>query len=156
MGSLARRRLDSIDLTVLKYLQNDSRTPLEKIAEEAGVTKSAIHYRIRKLEKSGVIQGYYAKLDPIVLGKDYVAMSLVRGKYGPRYHERLGSKLAAIPGVWAVYFLFGDWDFVVLTRSNNREDLSKKIEAIINMKEVERGATQIVSRVFKEDPRVEL
>jgi Lrp/AsnC family transcriptional regulator for asnA, asnC and gidA len=68
----------------------------------------------------------------------------------------LGSKLAAIPGVWAVYFLFGDWDFVVLTRSNNREDLSKKIEAMINMKEVERGATQIVSRVVKEDPRVEL
>jgi Lrp/AsnC family leucine-responsive transcriptional regulator len=90
------------------------------------------------------------------LGKDYVAVSLIRGKYGPRYHERLGKKLTAIPGVWVVYFLFGDWDFLVITRSNNREDLAGKVETIINMKEVERGATQIVSRVVKEDPRVEV
>jgi hypothetical protein len=44
----------------------------------------------------------------------------------------------------------------VITRSNNREDLAGKVETIINMKEVERGATQIVSRVVKEDPRVEV
>ena len=153
---LVPRILDSLDVLVLKYLQEDSRTPLEKIAVAAGVPKSTIHYRIRKLEKMGVIQGYCAKVDPALLGKDYVAVSLIRGKYGPRYHERLGRKLAAIPGAWAVYFVFGDWDFIVLMRSNDREDLSKKIDSIINMKEVERGATQIVSRVVKEDPRVEL
>jgi len=141
---------------VLRYLQNDSRTRLERIAKAAGVEKSTIHYRIRRLEKSGVIQGYYTKIDPTSLGKDYFAMSLIRGKYGPKYHERLGKKLAAIPGVWVVYFLFGDWDFIVLTRSDNREDLAKKVETIINMKEVERGATQIVSRVVKEDPRFDI
>jgi Lrp/AsnC family leucine-responsive transcriptional regulator len=153
---LAKRGLDTVDLTILKHLQNNSKVPLDKIATAAGVPKATIHYRIKRLERTGAIQGYYAKVDPILLGKDYVAVSLIRGKYGPRYHERLGKKLAAIPGVWVVYFLFGDWDFLVITRSNNREDLSGKVETIINMKEVERGATQIVSRVVKEDPRVEV
>jgi len=156
MQRVARRGLDQVDLIVLKHLQDDSRTPLDEIARAAGVPKSTIHYRIRKLEKMGAIRGYHAAVDPIILGKDYVAVSLIRGKYGPRYHERLGKKLAGIPGVWVVYFLFGDWDFLVLARANNREDLAKKVERIINMKEVERGATQIVSRVVKEDPRVDI
>jgi DNA-binding Lrp family transcriptional regulator len=128
---------------------------LEKIAKLADVPKSTIHYRVRKLEKTGFIQGYYAKVDSSLCGRDFAAVSLIRGKYGPRYHERLGKKLAKIPGVWFVHFVFGDWDFIVLSRSSSREALTKVIEAIINMQEVERGTTLITSKIFKEEDRIE-
>ena len=140
----------------MKFLQTEARTPLAKIASSCRVPKSTIHYRIRKLEKEGVIQGYRAILDTDLLGLDYMAVSLIRGKYGPKYHQRLGKKLASLRGAWVVYFVFGDWDFVVLTRSKNREDLSKVIDTIISMNEVERGTTLIVSRALKEDQRVDL
>jgi DNA-binding Lrp family transcriptional regulator len=83
-------------------------------------------------------------------------ITLVRAKYGPDYHEKLGNILAQIPGVWAVYFVFGDTDFIVLTKSDNREDFLKKLENMMNMKEIERTNTQVVAKTLKEDPRIEL
>ena len=153
---MVKRGLDSVDLMILEQLQKDARIPLDKVAKLAKVPKSTIHYRVRKLEKSGFIQGYHAKVDASLCGKDFAAVSLIRGKYGPRYHERLGRKLSRIPGVWFVHFVFGDWDFVVLSRSRSREGLTKIIEAVINMEEVERGTTLITSKIFKEEDRIDL
>jgi DNA-binding Lrp family transcriptional regulator len=134
----------------------DCRTSLEKIAKKLGVPKSTVHYRIRRLEAEKIIEGYYAKVNATKLGKDYVTITLVRAKYGPDYHEKLGNILAQIPGVWAVYFVFGDTDFIVLTKSDNREDFLKKLENMMNMKEIERTNTQVVAKTLKEDPRIEL
>jgi DNA-binding Lrp family transcriptional regulator len=152
----SHKSLDELDREILKILQMDCRTSVEKIAKKLGVPKSTVHYRIKRLEAEKIIEGYYAKVNATKLGKDYVTITLVRAKYGPDYHERLGNMLAQIPGVWAVYFVFGDTDFIVLTRSDNREDFMKKLEKMMNMKEIERTNTQVVAKTLKEDPRIEL
>lgn len=154
--SNSHKSLDELDKEILKILQMDCRTSLEKIAKKLGVPKSTVHYRIRRLEAEKIIEGYYAKVNATKLGKDYVTITLVRAKYGPDYHEKLGNILAQIPGVWAVYFVFGDTDFIVLTKSDNREDFLKKLENMMNMKEIERTNTQVVAKTLKEDPRIEL
>jgi DNA-binding Lrp family transcriptional regulator len=153
---MSKRQLDSVDIRILDQLQKDARVPLGKVARLAGVPRSTIHYRTRKLERNGFIKGYYAKVDASLCGKDFAAVSLIRGKYGARYHERLGKKLAKVPGVWFVHFVFGDWDFIVLSRSRSRDELTKIVESIINMEEVERGTTLITSKVFKEEDRIDL
>lgn len=127
--------------------------PLDNLAKRLGVPKSTLHYRIKRLERGGVIEGYYAKLNPLRLGYDYVAIVLVRAKYGPHYHERVGKKIAAIPGVWAVYYVLGEYDFIVLVRALNREDYMKKLEQLGKMTDVERTSTQIAAKILKEDPR---
>jgi len=150
------RSLDEIDIGILEILQKDCRTPLEQIANKLGIPKSTVHYRIKRLETEEIIEGYYAKIDATKLGKDYITISFIRAKYGPSYHEKVGKMVAQIPGVWAVYFTFGETDFIVLTRSDNREDFMEKLEKIISMQQIERTSTQVVARVIKEDPRVEL
>jgi len=150
------KSLDELDKEILKILQMDCRTSLEQIAKKLGVPKSTVHYRIKRLEGEKIIEGYYAKVNASKLGKDYLTITLVRAKYGPSYHERLGKMLAQIEGVWAVYFVFGDTDFIILTRSNNREDFMKKLEKIMSMEEIERTNTQVVAKTIKEDPRIEL
>lgn len=148
--------LDEIDTLILEILQKDCRTPLGQISNELGVPKSTVHYRIKRLEAEEIIEGYYAKVDATKLGKDYITVSLIRAKYGPGYHEKVGKMLAEIPGVWAVYFMFGEIDFIVLARSDNREDFMEKLEKVISMQEIERSNTEIIAKVIKEDPRIEL
>jgi len=126
------------------------------VAERLGVPKSTVHYRVRKLEEAGIIEGYYAKLNAAVLGNDYLAVILVRAKYGPGYHEKVGLKLAKIPGVWAVYYVLGEIDFIVLIRALDRDDYMKKLAQISSMRDIERTSTQVVAKVVKEDPRVDL
>jgi DNA-binding Lrp family transcriptional regulator len=126
------------------------------VAKRLGIPKSTLHYRIKRLEKDGVIEGYHAKLNSLELGYDYVAIILVRAKYGPRYHERVGKKIAAIRGVWAVYYVLGEYDFIVLVRATNRDDYMHKLELLSNMPDVERTSTQIAAKIVKEDPRLQL
>jgi DNA-binding Lrp family transcriptional regulator len=147
--------LDKTDKFLLKIIQQDSRIPLQKIARKLGVPKSTVHYRIGRLEREKIIEGYYAKLNASRLGYDYLAVVLVRAKYGPRYHKKVGLRLSKIPGVWAVYYVLGDYDFVVLIRASNRSDYMQKLEQLSSMADIERTSTQVVGKVVKEDPTVD-
>jgi len=148
--------IDETDLSILRFLQNDCHIPLDEVARRLRVAKSTLHYRIKRLEKDGVIEGYHAKVNSLKLGYDYVAIVLLRAKYGPRYHERVGKKIAAIRGVWAVYYVLGEYDFIVLVRATNRDDYMHKLELLSNMSDVERTSTQIAAKIIKEDPRLQL
>jgi Lrp/AsnC family leucine-responsive transcriptional regulator len=148
-------KLDKIDRNLLKILQQDSRVPLQLIAKRLGIPKSTVHYRIGRFEREKIIEGYYAKLNPAKLGYDYLAVVLVRAKYGPRYHRKVGLRLSKIPGVWAVYYVLGDFDFVVLIRALDRDDYMGKLERMSSMSDIERTSTQVVARIVKENPRIE-
>jgi len=150
------KSLDEMDARILEILQRDCRIPLGQIAHDLGIPKSTVHYRTKKLEAEGIIEGYYAKVNATKLGKDYITITLIRAKYGPSYHERVGEMLAKIPGVLAVYFVFGETDFIALIRSDSRDDFVKKMEKMTNMPEIERTSTYIVAKTIKEDPRIEL
>jgi DNA-binding Lrp family transcriptional regulator len=149
-------KLDEVDLAILRILQEDCRKNITEIADMVKIPKSTVHYRINRLEKLGYIEGYYAKISPEKMGKEYITITLVRAKYGPGYHEKVGEKISKLPGVWAVYFVFGETDFVVLSRTDSREEFMKILEQIMNMEEIERTSTMIVAKVIKEDPRLQI
>lgn len=60
--------MDRFDRAILRELQRDSSRSIAELAQAAGVSASACHRRMRVLEKSGVIAGYAAYLDPEKLG----------------------------------------------------------------------------------------
>jgi len=148
--------IDETDREILRILQSDARTTLEQIAKRLKLSKSTVHYRVRKLENAGIIEGYYAKLNPGKLGRGYEAVTLVRAKFSPSYHEKLGQKLAQLPGVWAVYLTFGDNDFTIMTRGIGRDDLMTAIENLTKIRGIERTSSQLVVKTIKEDPRLEI
>lgn len=156
MISTTRIKLDNKDIEILRLLQRNGRVSLDEIARTLNMPKSTIHYRIKRLERSGIIEAYYAKLNVESLGKDYITATFVRAKYGPGYHEIVGRKLASIPGVWAVYFVLGDIDFIVLSRANDRDDFMRILNQMMSIKGIERTSTHVIIKVIKEDPRVEL
>ena len=156
MISTKRIKLDNKDIEILRLLQRNGRISLDEIARTLNMPKSTIHYRIKRLERSGIIEAYYAKLNVESLGKDYITATFVRAKYGPGYHEIVGRKLASIPGVWAVYFVLGDIDFIVLSRANDRDDFMRILNQMMSIKGIERTSTHVIIKVIKEDPRVEL
>ena len=55
--------LDAIDLQILDALQGDARLSRAEVARLVGLSNAAVHERIRKLERAGVILRYAALLD---------------------------------------------------------------------------------------------
>jgi DNA-binding Lrp family transcriptional regulator len=149
-------KLDTLDMKILDILQKDCRISLEKMAEQLEVPKSTLHYRIKKLTTEKIITGYYAKLDASKLGHDYTTITFVRVKLSPNSQKRVGRKLAKIPGVVAVYFLFGKDDFLVLTVSRDRKNFLEKLEMLNRMSEIESINTIVVADTIKDDSRLKI
>jgi len=149
-----RSFLDEIDKKILNLLQEDCRRPILELSRELAISKSTISYRIKRLEDEGIIEGYHAKINASKLGGDIQVIVQVRAKFGQGYAESIGDSLAEIPGVWGVYFVYGESDFIIMARSKNREELFEKMNNLYNSNDIERTTTFIVGKTIKDDQRM--
>ena len=69
--------LDSIDLAILRELQEDGRITNVELASRVGISAPPCLRRVRRLEEAGIIAGYRAILDAGKLGQEIVAFCLV-------------------------------------------------------------------------------
>jgi Lrp/AsnC family leucine-responsive transcriptional regulator len=148
--------LDKLDIAILKELQKDCRLPLQDIAKKVDAPTSTVHYRVKRLERDGVIERYIAQINPEKVKLEYITIIDIRAKYRSKYYEKVGRALAKVPGVWAVYYVLGDVDFIVLTRAKDKAEYLKILDQVMEMEGVDRSSTKVVARVIKEDSRLEL
>jgi Lrp/AsnC family leucine-responsive transcriptional regulator len=149
-----RSFLDNIDKKILNLLQEDCRRPILDLAKKLAISKSTLSYRIKRLEDEGIIEGYHAKINASKLGEDIQMIIQVRAKFGQGYTESIGNTLAEIPGVWGVYFVYGENDFIIMARSKNRKEMFEKMNNLYNSNDIERTITYIVGKTIKDDQRI--
>ena len=66
--------LDSTDLRILYFLQQDGRISNQELAEKVALSPSACLRRLRLLETEGIISGYRAQLNAERLGIELEAI----------------------------------------------------------------------------------
>lgn len=66
-------KMDEIDSRILRELTRDGRISNIELADRIGLSPSACLRRVQELERSGVIRGYRAVLDPVAMGVGFVA-----------------------------------------------------------------------------------
>jgi len=69
-------KLDKKDLEILKILSNNSRAEYQEISKKLNMTANAIKYRIKNLEKVGIIKGYTLSVDKRKLGYEFYNLQL--------------------------------------------------------------------------------
>ncbi|UED87466.1 Lrp/AsnC family transcriptional regulator [Streptomyces profundus] len=79
--------LDATDWAILAELQNDGRLPLTELGRRVSLSASATTERVRRLEATGVITGYRARVDLARVGRPILAV--IRLKYPGSHHEPL-------------------------------------------------------------------
>ena len=67
--------LDTADKIILDILQENAKAPLKDIARKVYLSTPAVSARIEKMEKEGIITGYYAQVNPVALGYHIKALS---------------------------------------------------------------------------------
>ncbi len=65
-------KIDQINDAILRELSRDGRISNLTLADKVGLSPSACLRRVQELERSGVIKGYRARLDPAQTGRAYV------------------------------------------------------------------------------------
>jgi Lrp/AsnC family leucine-responsive transcriptional regulator len=72
------RALDSTDWRILDELQRDGRLSYNQLARRVNLSAPAVAERVRRLEESGVIAGYQARVDPARAGLPLTAFVQMR------------------------------------------------------------------------------
>ena len=60
--------IDGIDKILLNSLMKDARIPIQILSTKTGISGAAVHQRLKKLEKIGIISGSQINIDPKSLG----------------------------------------------------------------------------------------
>jgi Lrp/AsnC family leucine-responsive transcriptional regulator len=89
--------LDKIDKRIIELLQENARYPLKYLASEVFLSSPAVSSRIERLEKSGIIKGYHATIDPISLG--YHITAFINLSLDPKQKPEFYPFISACPNV---------------------------------------------------------
>ena len=103
---MASYHIDQIDQKILSFLVNNARMPFLEIARECGVSGAAIHQRVKRLEKNGVITGSRLLVKPQALGLNVCAFISINISEADKYNEVI-SNLKKIPEVVECHFVTG-------------------------------------------------
>lgn len=104
--------IDGIDKKILRALMEDARIPILEIARNIDISGAAIHQRIRKLEKSGLISGSKFIIDPKVLGYRTVAFIGVYLDKAVHNPEAI-KQLKKVPEVLECHYTTGNWNVLI-------------------------------------------
>jgi DNA-binding Lrp family transcriptional regulator len=107
-----RARLDATDWRILKELQANGRITNVELARKVGISPPPCLRRMRALEQSGMIAGYFALLDEKSIGFEVIAFAMVglhsQAEADLRAFE---NRVLAWPLVRECYMLSGETDF---------------------------------------------
>ncbi len=84
--------MDRMDKRILKHLKENSRQTASRIGQNIHLSVSAVIERIRKLERTGIIQKYTVILDEKQLGNTLMVFVLLQLSHS-KYHEPFTSEI---------------------------------------------------------------
>ncbi|AEJ39080.1 transcriptional regulator, AsnC family [Sulfobacillus acidophilus TPY] len=136
--------LDDIDRQILVLLHDQARMPLQELATRIGLSRAAVHDRVKKLIQSGVIRGFELRLDPDLLGYPVLAWIGLLTVQGTEAYQTL-EDLSQIPEIEAAYVVTGHFDFLVKVRARNNAHLQQLLfEKIDQVHGFQRSETMVV------------
>lgn len=110
----AAAEFDRTDLRLLALLQREGRATNAELAAQVNLSPSACLRRIQRLEATGVVSGYAARLDPQVLGLGLQAFVRVQlEKHGSAGIDRFVERVQGWDEVVACHALTGDMDYLL-------------------------------------------
>ena len=135
--------MDDLDRKLIDALRVDGRASYAELARTVGLSSSAVHERVAKLESSGVILGYRAVVAPLAVGLGVTALvGILPGETST--DSAIVRALEAMSEVESCYGVAGDEAFVVTVRVPTVDDLHLLLGRLRGIDGVARTHTTVV------------
>lgn len=143
--------MDAIDRKILQTLQKDARASLQQIGQAVGLSASPCWERIKKMELSGVIEGYTVRLNAQALDlNDTVLVQLTLDSHTDNTLEKFGEVLATIPEVIEAYLVSGEYDYLLRVAVKDTRDYERLLrEKLYKIKGIRHSKSSFVLRTLK-------
>ena len=132
------KKLDDLDLSLLRELQKDASLSQRELADRVGLSQNACWRRLRVLNDNNILQGSSARVDRRMLGLDLVVFVMLR----TRHHS--GDWLAAfrrhvltIPDVVDFHRIGGDYDYLLKVVTQDMASYDRIYQRLIEKVELD-------------------
>ena len=127
--------VEEIDRRIVSLLSRSGRMSFTELARQAGLSVSAVHQRVRRLETEGVITGYVALCDPVVIGLPLTAFVSIK-PFDPAAPDDLPERLSSLTAIEACHSVAGEENYILKVRvasPSALENLLSEIRAAANV-----------------------
>ena len=107
--------LDDTDRELVRLLCADGRTSFTDLGRSTGLSVSAVHQRVRRLESRGVLLGYAARLDPTAAGLPLTAFVSITPT-DPAAIDDAPDKLRHLEAIEACHSVAGEESYILTVR----------------------------------------
>ena len=120
--------IDETNQKILKILEKDGRQSFTDIAKKLGITDAAVHIRVKKMIKEGVIKNFTVNTNEEMLGRKingFLLLNVVPGNI-----NSVTQKLMENKNVSEVYEIYSTNDLMVKIKAENLDELRDCIKDI--------------------------
>ncbi|MBT3364471.1 MAG: Lrp/AsnC family transcriptional regulator [Flavobacteriales bacterium] len=133
---------EPVNVALLEALAKNARTPVKELAVMVGKSATATYERIQKLEATGAIQGYHARVSDWAIGKPLTVFASVRLK--EHFKETIDGFVRDISRIEEVeewFHITGQHDFMLRVNMSGIQDyqhfLTEKLASLPNIATVQ-------------------
>lgn len=124
--------MDNFDRKILKQVQSDASLPVEKLADEVGLSRNACWRRVKAMEESGVIKGRVALVDPEKIGLELCAIVLIRtADHDQDWLQKFARAVQDMPEIVDAQRTTGEIDYILRVRLANMKDYDSFYQRLI-------------------------
>ena len=140
-----------MDRAIVGALTVDGRLSYTDLAERVGLSVSAVHQRVRRLEQRGVIKGYAARVDYPSIALPLTAFVAIR-PLDPSQPDDAPDRLSALPEIESCYSVAGEDFYLLLVRVASPADLERVLQEIRTAANVTTRTTVVLSTPYENRP----
>jgi Lrp/AsnC family leucine-responsive transcriptional regulator len=143
--------VEEIDRAIVNALAVDGRLSYTDLAEKVGLSVSAVHQRVRRLEQRGVITGYTARVDYTAIDLPLTAFVAIR-PLDLSQPDDSPQRLASLPEIEACYSVAGEDHYLLLVRVASPGELERLLQEIRAAANVTTRTTVVLSTPYEGRP----
>ncbi len=143
--------VEDLDAQILRLLATDGRMSFTDLGKATGLSTSAVHQRVKRLEQRGVIKGYGAAIDYDQIGRPLTAFISIR-PIDPSQPDDSPERLRTITEIESCWSVAGDESYILKVRvatPTDLEDLLARVRAAAN---VSTRTTIVLSTPYEHRP----
>ena len=148
-GNLAR--VEEIDRQILRLLSHDGRMSFTDLGRATGLSTSAVHQRVRRLEQRGVIRGYTVVVEPEAVGLSLTAFISVT-PLDPASPDDIPERLAGVTDIEACHSVAGEENYILKVRVDSPAALESLLAKIRSEAGVSTRTTIVLSTPYEARP----
>jgi Lrp/AsnC family leucine-responsive transcriptional regulator len=145
---MAQNSMEGVDRLICQLLAADGRMSFTDLGKETGLSTSAVHQRVKRLEQRGVIRGYGASIDFREVGLPLTAFISIRA-IDPSQPDDSPDRLSAISEIESCYSVAGDESYILKVRVREPSDLEVLLARIRASANVSTRTTIVLSTPYE-------